>query len=171
MGARRKTMTFHDRHVGELEVRLEFSKIRGCVPAGTDTARLLAGLRGDLEAVFKKHFADHELVWGEEFAQFECGFEPELIKTREEAAAAWEETRRVLGECWAAADERRQERLAANPDNGKLGWWQVEGVRHDALVEASSAAEAVTKAIAAGKVGDWEAPEADYIGEELPEVV
>lgn len=68
------------------------------------------------------------------------------------------------------AEEERQKALAANPHNGTLGYWLVEGIRHDARCKARSAPEAVDKCIAAGAVGDWEAATAVFLGEELPEV-
>ena len=60
-------------------------------------------------------------------------------------------------------------RHAANPHNGTLGWWRVEGIRHAALVKASSATDAVEKA---RDVVDpsWEFPESFWVGLEIPEV-
>lgn len=60
-------------------------------------------------------------------------------------------------------------RHQSNPHNGTLGWWRVEGIRHAALVKASSATEAVEKA---RDVVDpsWEFPEAFWVGLEIPEV-
>lgn len=163
--------SFHERHVGEMEIRLDFEKVRGCVPAGTDPAKFLAALQADLSAALGKHFTDHELIWGDEFAKFEYGWEePEIIKTRKEAAADWEAARESMAQCFTDADERRAEQLAADPNNGKQGYWRVEGVRHEAIVQASSATEAVGKAVVAQAVGDWESPTAMFIGEEMPEV-
>ena len=62
----------------------------------------------------------------------------------------------------------RQARIDNHPDNGKEGYWLVEGVRHDARTKASSAREAIDKC--SGEVDDWESPEASFIGAELPEV-
>ena len=39
-----------------------------------------------------------------------------------------------------------REDYSKNPDNGKKGWWHVWGIRHAAMVRASSAPEAVEKA-------------------------
>lgn len=50
-------------------------------------------------------------------------------------------------------------------------WYRVVGIRHSAIVRATSEAEAVRKAIDAGAVGDWEDPQAELIGPELPDVV
>ena len=82
---------------------------------------------------------------------------PTLADLREELAPQFER-----------ADTARQKAISDNPDNGRLGYWLVEGVRHAARTRASSAAEAITKC--ADEVGDWESPSATFIGEELPDV-
>jgi hypothetical protein len=165
-----RTTTLEDRHVGELLIRLDFEKVRGCVPVGTDVDALLANIQAGLWAALGKHFTGHELAWGEQFVKFDYGWEqPQIIKPREEAAADWEKAREELGAMMRQGDEQRKEAAAANPDNGKDGYWQVDGVRHDALVKASSEPEAIAKAIASGEVGDWESPSASFIGAELPE--
>jgi len=63
-----------------------------------------------------------------------------------------------------------RERMESHPDNGRLGWWCVEGIRHEATARASSALEAISKCEAAGYVGSWESAEARFLGEELPDV-
>jgi len=69
-----------------------------------------------------------------------------------------------------AAETERQERMEAHPDNGRLGWWRVEGIRHEATTRASSATEAIEKCMKAGEVGSWEYPEARFLGDTLPDV-
>lgn len=69
---------------------------------------------------------------------------------------------------FAESNRARRDRIDSHPDNGKEGYWLVEGVRHDARTKASSAREAIEKC--KGEVDDWESPEATFIGEELPEV-
>jgi len=77
---------------------------------------------------------------------------------------------RAMGEDMRLADKARAARMAAHPDNGKMGWWVVDGIRHSAHARASSAPEAIEKAEKAGIVQDWESPEARFCGEELPDV-
>ena len=75
--------------------------------------------------------------------------------------------------CQKATDDFekwKMDRIKSNPDNGKYGWWKVEGIRHNAYTKASSASEAIQKAEEAGIVGSWEFPEARFWTEELPEV-
>jgi hypothetical protein len=64
----------------------------------------------------------------------------------------------------------RLKALDENPDNGREGWWVVQGLRHSAMARASSAREAVDKAQAAGLVGDWEQADASFRCENLPDV-
>lgn len=70
---------------------------------------------------------------------------------------------------WAKHGADITARHTANPHNGTLGWWRVEGIRHAALVKASSAMQAIENA---RDVVDpsWEFPEAFWVGVELPEV-
>ncbi len=65
-------------------------------------------------------------------------------------------------------ETERQHRIDENPDNGKLGYWRVEGMRHEARTKASSAAEAIKKC--SGVVSAWDLPEATFLYEELPDV-
>jgi hypothetical protein len=75
-----------------------------------------------------------------------------------------------LTEAFRDAEQQRQARIATNANNGRAGWWRVVGARHSAIARASSAGEAVDKAMKAGLIGDWEDPEADFWTEELPDV-
>lgn len=81
-------------------------------------------------------------------------------------------TNRILGE------EDQKDEIFSNwktqaqthPDNGKAGWWRVSGIRHTAHTKASSATQAIENADKAEIVhSSWEAPSAEYLGEELPE--
>ena len=63
------------------------------------------------------------------------------------------------------------EEVDRNPDNGKVGIWRVDGIRHSCLVSrVSTAREARDKAIAEGAVGEWELCGIRYLAAELPEV-
>jgi hypothetical protein len=164
-------MMFHeDKHVGNIEVAIDFLSgspaVCGCVPEGTDIDQLQKSLDADLRAVFAKHFIEistfrpelpfAEVVWSKP------------IKPHAEQVADFKDSMARLGEMWEAGAEQQKQKAAANPDNGKLGYWQVDGVRHDTMVKASSEPEAIEKAIASGEVGDWESPSAYFVGAELP---
>lgn len=71
-----------------------------------------------------------------------------------------------IRESFDKADEERHQRHLADVNNGKHGYWRVDGVRHSAVVRASSAVEAVEKS----GIGNWESPEAAFIGEQMPDV-
>ena len=87
-----------------------------------------------------------------------------------DAQPSLEEQFKRLRPIFQDAEIERQERLAAHPDNGRLGWWRVEGIRHEATTRASSAKEAVEKCEKAGEVGLWESADARFLGGELPDV-
>ena len=62
-------------------------------------------------------------------------------------------------------------RMKRDKNNGKSGWWIVEGIRHKAHVHAKSALEAISKAHKSGIVDrTWESPEARFWTKKLPEV-
>jgi hypothetical protein len=78
---------------------------------------------------------------------------------------------KALGRALRKADKERMARIANNPDNGKTGWWVVDGIRHSAHARASSAAEAIEKADKARLVAaSWESPEARFWCKKLPDV-
>ncbi len=85
-----------------------------------------------------------------------------------DALPSMEDLQKTLGPAFRQADQECQARLDNHPNNGTLGYWLVEGIRHDARCKAHTAREAVKKC--AGTVGDWESPEVTFIGIELPEV-
>lgn len=68
------------------------------------------------------------------------------------------------------ADIVRHEYLTNHPNNGTVGWWYVDGIRHYAYTQATSALEAIERANDAELVdSSWEAPMAYFIGQQLPE--
>jgi len=89
-------------------------------------------------------------------------------QAKKDAAPSLLEAAEKLRPCFQKADKERLERLANHPENGKHGYWRVSGVRHDAITKATTAQEAVDKC--SEIVGSWEGPEAEFIGEELPDV-
>lgn len=88
-----------------------------------------------------------------------------IIKPRAERIAEFRSLQRTDEE--VAKDRAEAEaRLDAHQDNGKLGWWRVEGMRHGALVNGVSTAR---EAIAKSGVDYVECVE--FIAETLPDVV
>lgn len=78
------------------------------------------------------------------------------------------ESLKTMRPAFEAAEVERQERIDNHPDNGRTGFWIVEGIRHDARTVANSAREAIDKC--SEEVQSWESPEARFLGEELPDV-
>jgi len=55
-----------------------------------------------------------------------------------------------------------------HPENGKQGFWKVEGIRHAALVQTDSALKAI--GLASDVVGEWELCDVTFLGKNLPQV-
>lgn len=60
-----------------------------------------------------------------------------------------------------------QEGIQNHPDNGKFGYWLISGIRHQAIVQASSAPQAAEIAMEQELVGAWELMDACYLGQEI----
>jgi len=81
----------------------------------------------------------------------------------------FQESIKPLQEEFAKDEAKRQEEIKNNPDNGKAGWWIVQGIRHTGYAHASSAQEAIDKCLKADVVQDWEMPTTRFWTVELPE--
>lgn len=81
------------------------------------------------------------------------------------------EVLKPIHDAFAEACKERHEKIANHPDNGKAGWWLVDGIRNSAYVRASSAEEAIRKAEDADAVQDWEQPTANFHAAELGDVI
>lgn len=57
-----------------------------------------------------------------------------------------------------------------HPDDGKEGYWRINGIRHSPIVWSTTAKAAVEKALQKEAVGDWEVFSVDYLGER-PEII
>jgi len=90
---------------------------------------------------------------------------PQTAKESVFDSPAW----KALSETMQKAEDERHTRVLNHPDNGKEGWWIVQGMRHSAHVKASSALEAIEKAEKAEIVHDWEFPEAHFWTKDLPD--
>lgn len=129
-------------------------------------------LRDELNAKLSELFSQYGIVHGHYPLEVELHPRTGIIPTREERIAqhdAMMEELRGTPEENEAANKKYQDMLDNHPDNGKLGYWKVEGVRHSAICKASNVAEAIDKVKEI--VQSWESPTADFIGTELPEVI
>ena len=93
----------------------------------------------------------------------------DVIEPPEVREQKWTKVSDAIAGAFRRATEKHEAAMAADPHNGTLGWWRVEGVRHSAMVRADSAKAAIEKAD--GIVNAWESPDAEWIGEELPDVI
>ena len=89
-------------------------------------------------------------------------------KAQADAAPSLMESLAAIQPAFAETEAKRHERIDSHPDNGRAGFWHVEGIRHDARTRASSAREAIEKC--SDVVQSWECPAAHFLGNELPEV-
>lgn len=118
-----------------------------------------ATLRGKLTAVVEAQLAPlaEEFEWS--LNGFEVEAEQSVIKSADEVAADMEKIRQMF----ADADAARATSHNSDPNNGTYGTWAVDGIRHYAVVDASSAPEALQKALDSGEVGDWEQPTVRFV--------
>ena len=79
-----------------------------------------------------------------------------IIKSAEERKKEWDT---ILD----ALHSIKEPEKAPNPDDGKTGYWLVNGIRHSAVVLASTEKEAIKNA--EPDVQDWESPNACFKGE------
>lgn len=91
-------------------------------------------------------------------------------KAKDDALPSLRETLAELQPQYQEQEAKYQAGLESHPDNGRTGWWHVDGIRHAGYARASSAGEAVEKCATAGVVGEWESGTPAFVGEDLPEV-
>lgn len=167
-------MNIHE-HQGQKLVAIDLEPngspmVRAVISQGADEAALAESLALKIRAAIAEIFPLHEWGTGRPVSAEVRVLHP-VIKSREATKADQDANLASIQQSCSQSAEERERRHESNPNNGKIGWWSVEGIRHSALVRASSATEAISKAEAAEAVGSWEMAEAEWIGEELPEVV
>lgn len=165
-------MIDRDHHVGELLIALDISSapaVEAVLPATADAEQVAQSIEAAFVETLRRTLGP-TLQFSRLPLRVRVNSRSGIIAPRNEREridAAGRAEWSALGD---ENTERLRERMAAHPDNGRLGFWRVEGMRHNAIVRASSAPEAVEKALEAGVVGDWEDPEANFIGAEMPDV-
>lgn len=78
------------------------------------------------------------------------------------------ESMKDIQDSFREAEERLRQDHENDPNNGKLGYWEITGLRHQSVVKASSAMEALKKT--EHHVRDWETPRARFLGEQMPDI-
>lgn len=129
--------------------------MRGPIPEGSSPEQIAAAVQAEINESLRRHFPTGN-AWQD-------------VKV---TAEAYEDKplRVVLEELHNALAENASPPMPwEDPHDGVLGWWRVEGIRHSAIVRASSAEEAVNKS--SDVVGSWESGVPTWIGEELPDVI
>ena len=161
-----------DANVGKILVALDVNfhtspALRAIYPPDTDPETVARDLRRALEFAIQRTLGDVEYPFGS--PDIKVHPTSGEIKTADERRQEDDDNKRQLRAACAAGEAARNEEMRNDPHNGTEGWWFVSGVRHRAIVRASSAPEAIEKA--ASRVQDWEGPDASWIGETLPDVV
>jgi hypothetical protein len=77
--------------------------------------------------------------------------------------AEWDKDMEPVREAWRAAADAERMARENDPNNGTWGLWEVDGIRHNTVVDATSAPEALSKALESGEVGDWESPTVTFV--------
>ena len=156
-----------DKFIGEQSMYLDADGLsplfRCIIPSNADHVAVVDAIVADIRAVLEKHciaveftsdICDHNILRVSHV---------ETIVSKAEQSERWDQNLREIQQGAAKAHEAYQQQLRDNPDNGKSGYWHVDGVRHDAFVLASSDQEAIDKA--ADVVGSCESPSVYYVGE------
>ena len=161
-----------DDHVGKMLVAFDIEV--GCSPAfqGISTSNvsppeIAAKLTDDLRKMFESYCDVHEWILNP--VTVTVNPRTGIIKNAETRHKEFEDLLNRAQDAFADSNQQFEEELDL-PENNRRGWWHVNGIRHDAHVLADSAREAIKKAQAAEKVGDWESATAHFLGETLPEV-
>lgn len=161
-----------DAHVGEKLVALEIHSgcspcLEAIVPADVDLTTLAQRIQSKFHSILAAELGGC-CMW---IGSLEVLLNPRsgIIKTREERAADKAKIFARIQEI--EIDTGLDESIDNNPDNGRSGWWFIDGLRHHAHVRASSAREAYDKALKSKLIGDWEVLGTPvFLAEELPDV-
>jgi len=165
---------WQNKHVGQKLICIDIKSI--CSPAlwaivdkDVDAKKLVKTLERRLQEVVREVLGEN-IDWTMRPIEAEIVKE-EIIEPQEIRNQKFNDAMKEIQEDAQKADDRLNEEIENHPDNGKTGWWYISGIRHEAHVKASSAREAIDKAIKSDKIGDWEiccVP--TFVGEKTPEV-
>jgi len=162
-----------DEHIGKKLLALNIGV--GCSPAlkvavspDLDIDEVLLQLNTKIGQLLLKTFGRVFYSLDDTDMFVKLAYEPEIILSAKEREAKYKKSFAEIGKIFREEQFKLDEESKHNPDNGKYGFWFVDGMRHHTIVRASSAPDAIAKAITSEKVGSWESPEASFIGEALP---
>jgi hypothetical protein len=159
-----------DKHEGKSLVALNIHSgvspsVEAVLPSGAD-AKIIADdiqriINREVEVYFE--FRSDDVNWPG--VKVEVHPRSGKIKSKKARDGAWKKTLSSMSDAFSKGEKKFQKRLANNPDNGRFGYWHVDGIRHHELVKAKSAEEAIKNSV---HVGDWEVVDCAYVGEEVP---
>lgn len=162
-------------HVGKQLLALDIGggsspTVQGIVATGVDVDQVVARIKERLNDVLKEELSDIDFILDDDF-KVEKHSRTGVILPPEEQRRIWRESlKQIQGVC-SEGKRCLNEEIDSHPDNGNEGWWFIDGIRHSAHARASTAREAINKAIAHGAVGDWEiCSMPEYMGSDTPEV-
>jgi hypothetical protein len=162
-----------DDHVGRTLLALDLNggcspTIQAILPGSADLEEEVRNFNAAFQEFMDEQFLPGKWEWVLDNGKpkFSLHGRSKVIKPRAERSAEFDA---MLAKLHGLQDSAPPKPVTHEKD-GTLGWWRVDGVRHGAIVKASSAAEAIDKAVTSDAVGSWESPDAEWIGEELPEV-
>ena len=161
-------------HIGELLVALDIHAgcspcLESIVPDGTVPSEVAKRIEDRIHIILKEELGDFD--WTFKPLEVKVNARSGIILSPEEREDQFHAALKPIQDAWAEADKKAEEDEANDPNNGKMGWWRVSGIRHEAIVRAMSAPEARKKALDDGAVQDWECARAAFIADQLPEVV
>lgn len=163
-----------DLHEGKLLLALDLRAgihpiVEAALPADTDADKIISDLNEGLNRlVFDKLGPYVDYTLDTQPPIFVKNGRTKILKSRAERDAEWMAAIKSLSESCKEDRQEADDRLARNPDNGKFGYWKVEGMRHTAIVKACSAQEAIERA--KDVVLSWELLDASYLGED-PDII
>lgn len=164
-----------DGHVGRTLLAIDIERvcspaIQAILPAGANPDDAVREFNAAFAEFMDEHFLPGKWEWSldDGRSRFVLNARSGVIKSKEDRIAEFDKLLSAIHETQEASPPKPP---PTHEKDGTLGWWHVDGVRHSAIVKASSAAEAVKLAEDADAVHSWESPDADWIGEELPNVV
>ena len=152
---------------------LAFDLVSGCSPcmetivALGDPEIIEEALNHGLSMLIEKHLGK-DVCFYLGAPMFKIHPRTGIIKSPEERSKELEDSRSLIREAIEDSLIKHSESLRNHPKNGTLGFWRVSGTRNNAIVTTDHAIKAVK--LASNIVGDWECPDAEFIGEVLPEV-
>ena len=163
-----------DDHINKKCIALDMSCmcspcVRAIVDPSVDENALASLIQEKVLEIIGKMLGS-EMEWVIKPLEIKVNSQTEIILPKEERVKKRMKEFEDFHSLFSDAEVSWKDQLKNHPDNGKVGYWLVSGVRHSAIVKSDSAYNACCKAEEAG-VGDWESPDSSFLGETMPDIV